>query len=348
LIINQLPTQSKSISTIIENAERNRIPVLFIVGGKTYIPQFNLLAKNAKISLLALAEEEVQPWLNKSFAIFNLSNEFREIIARFPPLLTPFADFTIAPELTPLFFQRIKNIDTNKPLIALGAINGRKTGYIFGEGIWRWRLFNYYFNQTHSAFNELVNQLVQYLALKENEDNFIIQYQPVYTEIDKVSLNAELYNDNYERIVNENIEIVIKNQKNEELKYTFDVNGNGYVLNTGNLPVGDYTFEAKATAGNQKWTEQGSFTVVSIDIEDVNTRADHQLLYQISAQTNGRFYASNECENLINELKADKKMKPVNYFQELANALLNFKWIFFLLLLLLSAEWFLRKFWGMY
>jgi hypothetical protein len=30
------------------------------------------------------------------------------------------------------------------------------------------------------------------------------------------------------------------------------------------------------------------------------------------------------------------------------NEILNLKWIFFVILLLMSVEWFLRKFWGIY
>ena len=88
-----------------------------------------------------------------------------------------------------LIYQKIKNIETAKPVIATGTMNGIKTGFIFGEGIWRWRLYDYYMNENEAAFNELINQLVQYLSLRENEDNFIIDYNPVYAEIDDIIFN---------------------------------------------------------------------------------------------------------------------------------------------------------------
>ena len=242
IILNQLPTSGKSAAQIIGASEKGRIPLLFIVGNKTFIPQLNALRQGVKISLLAGSSEEAQATINPTYATFTLSEEFKEIIPRFPPLQVPFANFDLDVAFTPLFYQKIKNIETAKPLIATATLNGRKIGYIFGEGIWRWRMYNYYFRQNQNCFNELVNQLVQYLALRENEDNFIIDYKPVYAEIDDVILRAEVYNDAFEQITSKEVNIKILNQNDEEFNFTFDDRDNGYYLNAGHLPVGDYRF----------------------------------------------------------------------------------------------------------
>ena len=65
-------------------------------------------------------------------------------------------------------------------------------------------------------------------------------------------------------------------------------------------------------------------------------------------QTGGKFFLSDETDELLRLLKNNKTIKPVSYFQELVNEVLNLKWIFFLILSLLSVEWFLRKYWGIY
>jgi len=348
IILNQLPTSGKSIAQVIEASEKNRIPLLFIVGNKTFIPQLNTLNQGAKISMLAGTSEEAQATLNPTYATFTLSEDFKEIIPRFPPLQVPFANFEMDPAFTPLFYQKIKNIETNKPLLATGTLNGRKIGFILGEGIWRWRMYNYYFTQNQDRFNELVNQLVQYLALRENEDNFIIDYKPVYAEIDDVVLHAEVYNDAFERITSEEVNIKILNQDDEEFNFTFDIKGDGYYLNAGHLPVGDYRFTAEVTIGNETFTENGSFTVTAVNLENVITRANHRVLFQLASQSGGKYYLPGQIENLVREIKNNSNVKPVTYFQEMVNELLNLRWIFFILLLLLSVEWFLRKYWGIY
>lgn len=348
IILNQLPTSGKSMANIIIGESSQRVPLLFIVGSKTFLPQLNALAHGVAINPLAGSAEEAQAVFNPAYATFTVSEDFRTVLEKFPPLMVPFANYQLEPEFNPLFYQKIKNIETGKPLLATGIFNGKKTGFLFGEGIWRWRLNNYFQNQSHNQFNELVNQLVQYLALRENEDNFIVDFEPVYTEIDAVVLNAEVYNDAYERITTEEVTIVIQNEQGDELDFTFDVRGNGYHLNAGNLPVGNYSFVAEVTIGDQTFTETANFAVTAVNIENIVTRANHRMLFQLASQTGGDFYPINQAEQAIEKLKQSNNLKATSYFQEMITELLNLRWVFFVLLLLLSVEWFLRKFWGIY
>lgn len=348
IVLNQLPTAGKSIAQVIEKARSGRLPLLFIVGNKTFIPQLNALSQGVKIDLLAGSGEEAQPTYNPVYATFRLSEDFLELLPKFPPLMVPFADYELDGAFTPLIYQKLKNIETGKPLLATGKIDGRKIGFIFGEGIWRWRLFDYYQDQNHQRFNELINQLVQYLALRENEDNFIVDFQPVYTETDDVVMNAEVYNDAFERVTTGEVNIVMKNSNNEDFNFTFDVRGEDYYLNAGHLPTGDYSFTATVSLGEETFIETGNFTVVSVNLENIVTRANHNLLYQLASQSGGRFFQPAAIDEMIAELKSGKRLKVVNYYQEMINELLNLRWLFFVLLVLLSVEWFLRKYWGIY
>jgi hypothetical protein len=348
IILNQLPTSGKSAADIVANAQKSRIPILFIVGNKTFLPQLNALTQGAQIKPLAGSGEEAQAILNPGYVIFNLSEDFREMLTRFPPLQVPFAEYELQPGFTALFYQKIMNIETAKPLLATGTINGRKTGFIFGEGIWRWRLFNYYANQNHVLFNELVNQLVQYLALRQNEDNFIIDFKPVYAETEEIIFKGEVYNDLFERINTQEVNIKIQNATGEEFDFTFDLQGNDYILNAGYFPAGDYTFTASVEIGENSATETGKFAITPVNFENLDLRANHNLLFQLAAESGGKFYLPNQSGQLISDLQNNKRLKATNYYQEMINELLNLKWMFFVALLLLSVEWFLRKFWGLY
>lgn len=348
VILNQLPTSGKSAADIVANAQKSRIPILFIIGNKTFIPQLNALSQGAKITPLAGSGEEAQAVLNKSYATFNLSEDFKEILPKFPPLQVPFADYDLEAGFIPLFYQKIMNIETLKPLVGTGTLNGRKTGFIFGEGIWRWRLYNYYMNQNQALFNEFVNQLIQYMALRQNEDNFIIDFKPVYAETDDIILRAEVYNDAFELINTGEVKIKIQNTDNEELDYTFDIQGNNYFLNAGHLPTGDYTFSAEVSISGKVYNETGRFTITPVNFEDLDLHANHNLLYQLANESGGRFYSPGQSEQMISDLQNNNRLKATSYFQEMINELINLKWLFFVAMLLLSVEWFLRKFWGIY
>lgn len=348
IILNQLPTSGKSLANIAGGNVSHRIPVLFIVGGKTFLPQLNTLSAGVQINPLAGSGEEAQAVINPAYSTFNLSENLREAVPKFPPLLVPFANYRLEPEFNVLLFQRVKNIDTGKPLIATGIQNGKKTGFIFGEGIWRWRLNDFFQNQNHNHFNELVNQLVQYLALRQNEDNFMIDYEPEYAETENVILKAEVYNDAFERITNEEVNIDIKNENGDEFHFIFDVRGDSYYLNTGNLPAGNYTFDAEVSIGEETHTEHGNFAVSAVNLENMVTRANHRMLFQLASQTGGAFYTPGEIDEIINQIKNSDSLKPVSYFQDMISELLNMHRILIVIIILLSVEWFLRRYWGIY
>jgi hypothetical protein len=343
-----LPSAGKSMAGLIEIAKNSRIPVLYILGKNTFIPQFNAVSTGTVIQPLAGSMEEAQATFNRTYGTFELSENFIEMLPKYPPLLVHFADYSTETDFSTLFYQKIKNVETNRPLLVTGNLEGQKNGYIFGEGIWRWRLFNYLFNQTHNEFNEFVSQLIQYLALRENEDNFIVEYQPVYNEIANVILHAEVYNDAYERINSEEVTVTITNEDGNEFDFTFDILEDNYRLNAGNLPVGNYSFTARVTIGNETFTESGNFTVLQVNLENIETSANHRMLYQLARNSGGEFYLPSSISDLYNDLKNSNKLKPSTYFQESVNEFLNLKWLFFVLLLFLSMEWFLRKYWGIY
>jgi hypothetical protein len=114
------------------------------------------------------------------------------------------------------------------------------------------------------------------------------------------------------------------------------------------LPSDDYTFSSEVTIGDKTYSETGRFTITPVNFENLDLRANHNLLFQLSAQSGGRFYQPNQVEQLISDLQNNNRLKATTYFQQMINEMINLKWLFFVILLLLSVEWFLRKFWGIY
>ncbi|MDD4108738.1 MAG: hypothetical protein PHH93_08470, partial [Prolixibacteraceae bacterium] len=348
VIINQLPTRGRSAANLIGSDKNQAVPLLFIVGEKSFIPQLNTISPGIETELLANTSEEAQASINQLFATFEISKELSNIIPALPPLQVPFANYKTDPQIKVFLFQKINNIQTSKPLIAAGIVNGRKTGYIFGEGLWRWRLYNYYLEKDHNEFSELINKLVSFLALRENEDNFMINYSSVYDETEDVIFSAEVYNDAFERITSAEVIITIKNEQGDELNFTFDAGEEYYKLNAGNLPAGNYSFTAEVTIGDDKYIENGNFTVTSVNIENIITRANHRMLYQLAGQSGGLFMLPGETDQITEKLKDDNRLKPAAFTREFTEEVLNKRWLFLVFLMLMGTEWFLRKYWGLY
>jgi len=190
--------------------------------------------------------------------------------------------------------------------------------------------------------------LVQYLALRENEDNFIIDFKPVYHETEPVQMTAEVYNESFEMITLPEVSMVLSDSAGREFSYLFDRASQFYRLDAGQLPVGEYHFKATTELGSTKLSESGSFAVTPVNLELTDLQANHQILFRLSKETGGDFYTSGEVDALAKNLLDDQSIKNTSYFQNVTSELLNLKWIFLVLILLLVTEWFLRKYWGIY
>jgi hypothetical protein len=347
IILNQLPSQKNVASSLLAQIKASRIPVLFLIGPNSQLEQINLLDMGLKISS-SKNTEEVQASFENNFSLFALSENTKATLASSPPLVAPFGNTELSPMMQSLANQSIRNIRTTKTLLAFGTEKGRKFGFILGEGLWRWRLNDYKTNGNHEAFNEFIQKTIQYLALKQNEDNFNVYYPALFQESDQIELTAELYNDSYELTNTPDVSIQIRNDSLHEYNYQFDRTEDFYRLNAGNLKPGDYTFEAKTQLGNQHFTEKGNFSIVKNEVEIQNTNANFGVLYHLSKETGGQFHIYNNYGTLLDAIEQNKQITVQQHKQTFQNEWINLKLLFFVLLILMGTEWFFRKYWGVY
>ncbi len=90
-------------------------------------------------------------------------------------------------------------------------------------------------------------------------------------------------------------------------------------------------------------TEEGKIQIKPLFIESSVTKANHQLLQNISHKFGGKMFYPKELKQLSKDLSEDNDITSVIYEEEDLKELINMKWIFFILIALLSLEWFLRK-----
>ncbi|HLP19633.1 MAG TPA: hypothetical protein VK174_05000, partial [Chitinophagales bacterium] len=100
--------------------------------------------------------------------------------------------------------------------------------------------------------------------------------------------------------------------------------------------------------GNATYTAGGRFSVSPLQLEEMRTRSDHQVLYQLASQHNGAMHYINDMEKIAEEIDSRNQLKPILYDTFMTESAINLKWIFFLLLTLISAEWVIRKYLGGY
>ncbi len=348
IIWHQLPSLTQSASSHFRRAGDAAIPQLFVLGAQSNISAFNQLQTGVSVNVRSPGFTDSRAELNNDFTLFQPGIQASELLPEFPPLQTPFATYRLSPGTQVLAFQRIGNVTTDYPLIALTQTSEQKTGFVAGEGMWRWRLSNFARTNNHIAFNETLSRIIQFLTVVEDRsffrvttENFLMENQPALFE-------AELYNRSYELVNEPDVSMTITNEDGEEFNYTFARSGNAYRLNAGIFPVGEYSYNASVPLGNEDFTASGIFTVSPLNLEGINTIANHQLLFQLAENTGGKMFFPAEMDELLSEIRSRQDIRPVLYSQNQYEDIVNLRWIFFLLLLLLATEWFIRKYNGAY
>ncbi len=343
VILHQLPSLNFPATAILEELEKNNIPRLYILGNQSSLNHFNGLNAGLTIAGSPGRQNETQAVISDNFSLFTLSDQALKAIKKFPPALSPFGNYKPSASSYLLMKQKIGAIVTEDPLILFNSSGGAKTGVITGEGIWRWRIVDYAENENHQAFNEIVSKIIQYLAVKVDKNHFRVNSKNNFFENQAIEFEAELYNDIFELINEPEISINIINSENNKFPFAFSKTTNAYRLNAGVFPVGEYKYEAKVKTGDKVLTQTGEFSVSALQIESLVTEADHQFLYSLTKKQDGQMVYPAELSSLYSIIKAREDIKPVVYTQQRLNELINFKWVFFLILILLSFEWFLRK-----
>lgn len=345
VLLYQLPSTIYDAALFMSKLSAARTAVWYILGAQSNLSAFNQVQKQVSLSGANNTVQESYSHVNPGFTSFDLDELMSKRIEGFDPLLAPFGKPVVNGNATVVLNQRIGKINTEYPQFFFMTDNGRKSGFLVGEGLWRWKLSEAGEHaEGPAAFNSLISRAVQYLSLKDDKRKFkVYAAKNTFDENEKVLLNAVLYNDSYVAVNTPDVSTTIRNDQGKEYKFLFSRTEAAYQLDAGALPPGNYTYTAATLFGKQKYTAQGVFFVNAMVAEYQQTVANHQVLNAMSDQTAGKMYMPGQLLNLADEINGNEQIRTLSYEDRKYEELINFKWLFAAILVLLSLEWFLRK-----
>ena len=342
-ILYQLPSNHNTAVEFLRRLQQTKLSLWYVLGAQSNLTVFNQLQKTLSFNRPSSSLQEIFPYYEPNFTAFNLDAIALKQLESYDPLLAPFANLGINGNYTAVLNQRIGRVNTQSPLLFFVDDNGRKIGFLIGEGIWKWKLEEAK-DEKLPLVDELITKTVQYLAAKNDKRKFrVYTNKQTYEENENIVFNATLYNEAYEPVNTPDVKVQVKDAKGKILNYTFSKLGAGYRLEAGTLPQGNYTYVATTTLGDKKHTASGAFYVNALIAEYQQTTANHQLLYAMAQQTNGKMYTPTNLLNIVDELEKSGQVKTISYEDRSYEELISLKWIFALIILILSVEWFLRK-----
>jgi hypothetical protein len=349
VIFHQAPDLRGSTRELFLRLIKTKASLFFVVGEFT---DLRLLAaqQNMPLKLDGMPREfdDVTPVVNTAFPNFELSAAATTLLTDYPPLSVHFGKINVPLQATPLLYQRVGNLATQKPLLAVSVLDARKTGILLGAGIWRWRLNEFDRTEHTEAFDELFGKLIQFLSTTDDKRKFrSYPLQQEFSDTESVVFESQVYNDLFEPVYGNTIALSLTDEKGKKYDYAYVTSQGNSQYAIGGLKEGVYRYKAGTTVNQRAEEVRGEFAVVHRQAELQNLTADFDLLRRMSANTGGTFYNVSQLDKLQADLRR-VEASSVIHTEETFEALVNLKWVFFLLLALVSIEWFSRRYWGSY
>ena len=347
VIFHQIADRNNKTQALYQQFKLASSSLLMVIGTQTNLRQ--LTPNQIPLTFESNGQwDEVTPVVNTGFHDFNFPENTNSIFSHYPPVEVPFGKFSYPKNATVLLYQRIGSVITDRPLLLSWEEERRKVAALIGEGAWKWRMDEFAETGKTEGFDDVFSKLIQYLSTLEDKRKFkSFPLQSEFADATPVVIESQVYNDLFEPIYGNKILLEVKDeqQKTTQYQYVLSPGGNRYQI--GGLREGVYQFKSSTEINGKQEEVRGQFLVTAQNIESQNLTADFGLLRKLSASTGGKFYPSNQLSSLPIDFQKTKPQALI-HTEESFIPLINLKWIFFLLLIFISLEWFLRKYLGSY
>lgn len=347
-IFHQSPDLRGRTASLFQSFATSRTSLFLILGQQSDLMGLAKLDMPVKYESMPREYDEVTAVANPAFPNFALTTEANTAIGSYPPSFVHFGKFQVPPTSATVLYQRVGSVTTEKPLLFVDVTDNRKVGVLLGEGLWRWRLNEFERNENTDGFDELFGKLIQFLSTTDEKKKFrSYPLQQEFSDTESVVFESQVYNDIFEPVYGNKIDIDITDEQGKKSDYTYVTSPGNIRYQIGGLKEGVYRYRSRTTIDNKTEEVRGEFAVIEQQAELQNLTADHELLRKLSENTGGKFYRSAEINKLKDDLQ-QRKAQAIIHSAESYDSVINLKWVFFLLVFIVTIEWVLRKYHGSY
>lgn len=265
---------------------------------------------------------------------------------QFPPLQNAFGTVTANANVNVLLSSRIRNIETNSPLLLFAENQGKRSAYLLGENSWKWRMASHIENKSYEKYDLFIDKIIQYLSSNNSRKSLIVNHESFYNSGDAIEITAQYFNKNYELDEKARLTITLTNKKTKKLKkYDLLRSSNAFKVNLDGLEAGQYQFAVKEQNSNTIYN--GYFEILDFDIEQQFVNPDLKKLQQLAVQTKGQVYMPDQVDTLIKSLLNNPEYRSIEKAIVKKTPLIDWIWLLIIIAFALGSEWFIRKYNGL-
>jgi len=334
-------------------------PVLFILGKETAPQKLGDLQQFLPVMGKSQNANEIQvyPQLSPSaqnHPIAQIAAEGSSLAAawsQLPPVFSTNVFSQFWPNSEILVYAVPANISpaqkeaSRKPLLLVRSDGAQKSAALLAYGIWRWDLLMWGIGNTDDMFSQLVNNLLRWIESTKADELIRIEIEKTNFHYgEPVEIRVEVFDDKHQPVSNAEVKVQLKHEKVQD-EFLATRTGDGkYHLTMHPEQPGDYAISVSAQEGNRKLGETTAlFSMGEYSKELADLRVQEALLRNVSASSGGKYISADSLPELGRTITGEAR--SVNESKEIE--VWNNPKTLLAIILLLSAEWFVRKRKGM-
>jgi len=341
----KLPQNLQKYQSLILYQPDNKFKDLFVRLKKEKIPWWLITGKHTDWNFIntqkifvskqpAQSYENYFAVPNKTFSLFKLPELQTD---NWPPLIDTYGKIALHSPTEIVYYSKVNDLNTKQGLLFFNTLE--KQAVLAGENIWQWRM-HAGLNQQQKDFDQLLWQIIRYLSIQKDYKRLQIFYDKQFYQGSPVVIRAKFLDENLEPDLQEEAVLILYNQGKKQ-QYPLLIQSDYYQVEIPDLAPGKYTFNIQNKKGDKH--KKGQFIVLPYSLEAKNLSANLKDLTHLAHQTGGQYYFPDKIDELIDFLQKTPKYKAQITYQTHKTALIDTRWLLFLLVLLMTAEWLYKK-----
>ncbi|GHC51756.1 vWA domain-containing protein [Ulvibacter litoralis] len=332
----------RSFSTVYSEIEKLKKNTFVITGLETDWNFLNNIQKNYSKEITNQTED-VSGILNVNYGTFAVDDLAFEAMR---PLKTLFGALEITVPHEVLLEQSVDGFSSETPMLATMELNGVRNAIWDGEGLWKWRAQSFLNDNSFETFDNFTGKLVQYLASNKRRSRLEVSNETFYYNNNPIKISAQYFDQNFVFDSRASLSINVTNSETKErITFPLLLKNNFYEVDLNSLNAGSYLFTV--SVNDQTVARSGSFTILDFNVEQQFLNADVAKLQYIANTSNGATYFVSQVDQLMSDLTKDNRYQQIQKSEQKVIPLIDWKYLLAIIVLSLTAEWFMRKYNGL-
>jgi len=287
--------------------------------------------------------EDVSAVLNPNYGTFAIDDIG---FGNLKPLKTLFGDLEILAPHEVVLDQYIDGIASESPMLVTMEVDGIRHAIWDGEGLWKWRAQSFLDTESFEEFDNFFGKIIQYLASNKRRSRLEVTNETFYYNNNSIKVSAQYFDQNFVFDSRASLNITVTNSETSDtVDLPMLLKNNFYEIDLNSLPAGEYVYTVAVS--DQTVARSGSLSILDFNVEQQFLNAEVTKLRRLATNTDGSAFFITETSAMMNALLTDNRYQQIQKRAQKVVPLIDWKYLLGLIILLLSAEWFIRKYNGL-